>query len=110
MHERAHISKTVIELVSLADGRQVSQVTLGLGPGTDAAVVEQTWRSATAGTALAGASLVCVTRNHGLQCLDCGSEYEGSKLTPCPTCGGNGLIIDHAPVIALGEWLVGEPV
>jgi Zn finger protein HypA/HybF involved in hydrogenase expression len=110
MHERALVSKTAIELTSVTGLDRVSRVTLALSPETDAAVVEEAWRVVTSGTPVAAATLTCITQDHVLQCLECGAEYMGGKLSPCPSCGGNGLIIDPAPEVALDDWVVEEPL
>jgi Zn finger protein HypA/HybF involved in hydrogenase expression len=108
MHERALVSKTAIELASVTALDRVSHVTLALSPETDAAVVEEAWRAVTSGTPVATATLTCVTRDHVLQCLECGVEYVGDKLSPCHSCGGNGLIVGPTPEVALHDWVIEE--
>lgn len=104
MHERALVSQVALDLTAVTGDRKVRRVILAVGPETPHEVVEEAWRSTTAGTSAAGASLSCVTREHVLWCLGCGAEYPGGKLTVCPECGGNGLIIDAAPEVALDGW------
>jgi len=105
MHERALVSTTAVELASVIGPDRVSGVTLALSPDTEPAVVEEAWRSATSGTPMAGAVLTCVIQDHGLQCLDCGAGFPGTKLTLCPECGGIGLIVDPAPEVTLDGWV-----
>lgn len=104
MHERALVSELALTLESLAGQSEVSEVTLAVGPDTSPAVIEEAWRTTTAGTTLDAAALTCVVGSHRLQCLDCGVEYEGGKLSFCPACGGNGLVVEPAPEVALWGW------
>ncbi|MDH3499181.1 MAG: hydrogenase maturation nickel metallochaperone HypA [Acidimicrobiia bacterium] len=110
MHERALVSQLAVELASLAGSGRVSMVTLALSPETDSAVVEQNWRSAAADGVVEDAVVTCIVQDHGLYCLDCGIDYRGEKLTECPACGGNGLIVDAAPEVALVDWVIEELV
>jgi hydrogenase nickel incorporation protein HypA/HybF len=110
MHERALVSKTALDLLSLAGDLPVSKVTLATSPETSPEVVAQAWRSATDGTSVGAATLTCVVRDHGLQCLDCGARYRGDKLSSCPECEGNGLIVDPAPEVMLKDWAIGEVI
>lgn len=109
MHELARVAEAAVALASLAGDGRVSSVTLALSPETDVTVVEQAWSSATVG-ATEDAVLVCNVQEHGLSCLECGTDYHGDKLTPCPTCGGNGLIVDRAPEVELVDWDLEEVV
>lgn len=104
MHERALISSTAIALLQQIGDIEVTSVTLALSPETDAEVVAQAWHSTVASTPLAQAGLNPVTRHHVLSCLDCGEEYAGGKLSVCPSCSGNGLIVKEAPEVALDGW------
>lgn len=108
MHERALISSAAWELLDRVGDARVASVTLALAPETDPAVVDQTWRSATAATPLAGTRLDSVTRPHSLVCLDCGSDYEGDKLSVCPECAGNGLMVKTAPEVELATWTMSQ--
>lgn len=104
MHERALISTAAWELLDRVGDAKVKSVTLALGPETDPTVVAQAWQSATASTPLAETRLHSVTRPHSLVCLDCGVDYEGDKLSLCPGCGGNGLVVKAAPEVELATW------
>jgi Zn finger protein HypA/HybF involved in hydrogenase expression len=104
VHERALISSKAWELLDLVGDSKVASVTLALGPDIDPMVVAEAWRSATASTPLADARLESVTQNHLLLCLDCGREFEGNKLSVCPECTGNGLVVTPAPEVELDTW------
>lgn len=106
MHERAVVFETARKLAMLAGDDPVGAVTLGVNPETDSAVVESAWRDATLSTGLGEATLTFVTRYHDLQCLDCGGNYNGDRLTVCPRCGGNGLVVEAAPEVTLDSWQV----
>lgn len=108
MHERALVSATAQHLAALVGERTLTNVTLTTSPETSIGVVEQAWRSATAGTPMGSASVTCVVRQHVLECLDCSREYPGDKLTPCPECGGNGLVVAPAPEVSLEDWIIEE--
>ncbi|MGB8360829.1 MAG: hydrogenase maturation nickel metallochaperone HypA [Acidimicrobiia bacterium] len=108
MHERALISSAAWELLGRVGEAMVTSVTLAIGPETDPAVVAQAWSSATHSTPLEGATLNAVTRPHLLVCLECGREYEGDKLSKCPACAGNGLVIKTAPEVELETWTLSE--
>jgi hypothetical protein len=32
----------------------------------------------------------------------------GDKLSPCHSCGGNGLIVGPTPEVALHDWVIEE--
>lgn len=108
MHERALITSKAWELLNRVGDAKVASVTLALGPEIDPMVVAEAWRSATASTALAGTRLDSVTRPHILLCLDCGQEYQGDKLSVCPACAGNGLVVTPAPDVELDTWTMLE--
>jgi Zn finger protein HypA/HybF involved in hydrogenase expression len=108
MHERALISSAAWELLDRVGDVKVTSVTLALGPETDPSVVAQAWRSATVATPLAETRLNSVTRPHSLVCLDCGNDYEGDKLSPCPACAGNGLVVKAAPEVELANWTTSQ--
>jgi hydrogenase nickel incorporation protein HypA/HybF len=108
VHERALISSKAWELLDLVGDAKVASVTLALGPEIDPMVVAEAWRSATASTSLADASLESVTKQHLLLCLDCGQEYEGNKLSVCPECSGNGLVVTPAPDVELDTWTMSQ--
>ncbi|MGA7271231.1 MAG: hydrogenase/urease maturation nickel metallochaperone HypA [Acidimicrobiia bacterium] len=109
MHERALVSRLAADLLSqLEPGERVSQVALAVSPETDPDVVELAWRSATSDSAVAAVDVLYLTREHWLQCLGCGRHYEGGKLTVCPGCGSDGLIVHPAPEVSLAGWVAEE--
>lgn len=109
MHERALVSQLAADLLNhLEPGEQVSQVALTVNPDTDPEVVELAWRSVTRDSPIASADLLCLTKEHWLQCLGCGRHYQGGKLTACPSCASNGLIVYPAPEVSLAGWVAEE--
>ena len=108
MHERGLVSRAAAELIDSLGDSPVLSVELCIGPDTDRKVVEDAWRSVTAGTPMASARLDWVEASHELSCLDCGTGYRGRKLSICPSCGGNGLVVERAPEVAVGGWEQGD--
>lgn len=104
MHEVGLLAAAVAEVATAAGGRRVAAVALVLGPGVDRAAAEQAWQTAAAGTCLAGADVSWRRGGDGLVCLDCGREYDGDRLSRCPTCSANGLVVAPAPEIAVVDW------
>jgi Zn finger protein HypA/HybF involved in hydrogenase expression len=105
MHERAAVTRALAALVAEADF-QVGRVIALVGPGIDLDVVQSTWSSAAAGTVVERAELVCEQIEDVLRCLECEVEYAGAKLTPCPACGGAGLVVRRAPEFVVQGWEV----
>lgn len=104
MHERGLVSRAAAELLGSVGNGTIGRVVLSVGPDTDKGVVEEAWRSATAGTGIASARLELADATHELVCLECSGSYRGSKLSSCPVCGGNGLVVDRAPEVAVTSW------
>jgi hydrogenase nickel incorporation protein HypA/HybF len=103
MHERAAVTAALNALFDETGGA-VRRVTGVIGPGVDTAVVEGIWEEFAAGTPAAEATLELEIGFDTLRCLACGSDYQGAKLDPCPTCGGDGLVIVTAPEFAVAGW------
>ena len=103
MHERAAVTAALSDLLRESGGR-VARVEAVLGPGVDPSVVTGIWEETVSGTAAADADLVLVDGADTLRCLGCGDDYGGSKLDPCPECGGDGLVIDPAPEFEVRSW------
>ncbi|MEX1092955.1 MAG: hydrogenase/urease maturation nickel metallochaperone HypA [Acidimicrobiia bacterium] len=104
MHERGLVSAAAVELLSSLGDEKIDSVTLSVGPDTDRGVVEEAWRSATAGTPIATARLELAAAMHELVCLECSTAYWGGKLTTCSECGGNGLVVERAPEVSIAGW------
>jgi Zn finger protein HypA/HybF involved in hydrogenase expression len=104
MHERGLVSKAAAELLGSMGDRTIGRVVLSVGPDTDKGVVEEAWRSATVGTEIASARLELAEATHELLCLECSGSYRGGKLSSCPACGGNGLVVERAPEVAVTSW------
>ncbi|WP_239405276.1 hydrogenase maturation nickel metallochaperone HypA [Frankia sp. Cj3] len=40
-----------------------------------------------------------------LRCFACGCECDGGRLDPCPSCGGNGIVIVPADELTVLDWM-----
>ena len=87
----------------------LAHVVLGMGPGVNRAAAESAWAVAASGTAVAGARVDWVRVDDVLVCLDCEREFSGSRLSRCPACGGNGLVVGPAAEITVLDWEAGRP-
>lgn len=87
----------------------LSRVVLGMGPGVNRAAAEAAWAVAASGTAVARARVDWVRVDDVLVCLDCEHEFTGGRLTRCPSCGGNGLVVGPAAEITVLDWEAGQP-
>lgn len=109
MHERGLVGEVVARLLTLAEGNPLSEVTVAIGPEMYEPVAEDAWRSAVFGTNAEDAKVRWVEGLHLLSCFQCSAEYRGAKLDRCPSCGGDGLVLEPAPDVALEGWhLEGE--
>jgi Zn finger protein HypA/HybF involved in hydrogenase expression len=104
MHEVALVNTAAAGLIAEADGRQVSNVVLAIGPKVERDVAESTWITAVEGTSVEHALLEIVDVLDVLRCLDCGNEYPGMHLTQCPKCGGSGLVVGEAEEVSVASW------
>ena len=80
-----------------------------MGPGVNRAAAETAWAVAASGTAVARARVNWVRVDDVLVCLDCEHEFSGSRLSRCPACGGNGLVVGPAAEITVLDWEAGRP-
>ncbi len=108
MHEAGLLNAAVAAVTAAAEGRPVLQITLAIGPGVEIAAAEQAWRQAAAGGVVEGATVTWRRAHDTLSCLACGHEYPGDRLTPCPLCGANGLVIAPAHEIEIVDWIAGQ--
>jgi hydrogenase nickel incorporation protein HypA/HybF len=92
MHEAGLLSAAVAALSERTDdpGRTVI---LAVAPTVHPDAARAAWDTAAAGTVLADAEVSFTTAQDTLSCLDCRHEYDGDRLTPCPSGGGNGLVV-----------------
>jgi Zn finger protein HypA/HybF involved in hydrogenase expression len=104
VHEHGPIAGAVAALLAAAGTRPVATVTVTLGPGMDPEVASAAWAQASAGTAAGGAAVTWAEALDTLRCLDCGRDYPGDRLARCPACGGDGLVVDAAPQVAITAW------
>ena len=75
------------------------QIRVAIGSEIDLDVAQQSWPALVAGTPIATHQVTWERALDTLACLDCGRTYQGTKLDPCPHCGGDGLIVGSAPEI-----------
>jgi Zn finger protein HypA/HybF involved in hydrogenase expression len=103
MHEAGLLSAAVS---ALAERRSepVREVVLAVAPSVDVEAARVAWDAAASGTVLADAQVSFTTARDTLQCLDCGHEYDGDRLTVCPQCGGNGLVVHEAHELEILSW------
>lgn len=101
MHERGVMSQLVNRLLTEAP----SDVEIRVGPSMDEEVAKATLAHLVEGTHLADLAVTWRRAYDLLNCLDCDADYSGSKVDPCPVCGGNGLVVEPAPDV----YLVEEP-
>lgn len=104
MHEAGLLRGAVAALVEAGAGRPVRTVVLAIGPGVDLDAAVAAWQSATAGTGLAGSRVDWQRAADRLRCFDCGHEYDGRPLDPCPACGADGLVVAPADELAVVDW------
>ncbi|HLZ37445.1 MAG TPA: hydrogenase/urease maturation nickel metallochaperone HypA [Mycobacteriales bacterium] len=104
VHEWGLVGAAASALTEASGAVPLARVVFEIGPGMDSEVVDAAWTSTVAGSGLAGAEVRWEQVQDALACLSCGSEYRGSALTPCPSCGGSGLVVTAAPEIAIVEW------
>src|SRR5450759_4299680 len=94
----------VSALTTASEGRPVTTVSIALAPSVDPDAAAAAWQAAAAGLPLAGAAVRWLPAQDRLACLDCGREYDGDRLTQCPDCAGNGLVVRAAPELELLDW------
>jgi len=97
-----------VALLAIAGNRPVTAVTVALGPSMDPDAARTAWSAAAAGTAAATAAVTWSEAPDTLHCLSCGRDYPGDRLTPCPGCGGDGLVVVEAPAVEITAWRLGE--
>jgi hydrogenase nickel incorporation protein HypA/HybF len=105
MHERGAVADAVNDVVERSGGKPVSRVVLLLGSQVEPAAVELYWRELAAGTGAADAVLTCALALDELACTECGHSYFGTKIDPCPHCGGIGLVVSPAPEVAVARFV-----
>lgn len=109
MHEAGLLHAAVAALVAAAGDRPIGRVTLAIGPGVDRGAAEQAWLTAAAGGAAAAAVVGWEQAEDTLACLACGRQYHGDRLTRCPACGGDGLVVSPAREIEIVDWWSAGP-
>jgi hydrogenase nickel incorporation protein HypA/HybF len=104
MHERGAVSEAAAAFLGQIGDQTVGQVVLVTGPTVVVEVAADTWSHVTEGTPVEGASVVWESALDRLECFACATEYEGTKLTQCPSCGASGLVVEAAPDFAVRTW------
>lgn len=104
MHEAGLLASAVGALTAASAGGPVRAVSIALAPGIDPDAAAAAWQSAAAGLPLADAAVSWLPAPDRLACLDCGGDYDGDRLTQCPSCGGNGLVVRAAPELEVVDW------
>lgn len=103
MHEAGLLSAAVSVLAD-RESTPVRSVVLAVAPTVDLKAARTAWDVAAAGTVLADAEITFTTAQDTLRCLDCGREYDGDRLTACPACNGNGLVVHEAHELEIVSW------
>lgn len=101
MHEQGLLAAAA---AALAETGVITEVTIAIGPGVDPDSAASAWRTAVRATPLAGAHVHWRRARDLLRCLDCAHEYRGDRLTRCPRCGQDGLVVEPAPELAIEDW------
>jgi hydrogenase nickel incorporation protein HypA/HybF len=103
MHEAGLLSAAVSALLERNE-EAVRAVVLAVAPTVDVDAARAAWDAAATGTVLSGAQVSFTTALDTLTCLDCATAYDGNRLTPCPQCGGNGLVVHEAHEVEIIGW------
>ena len=103
MHERGAIGRAVVDFLASTDV-EVRHVAAVIAPDVDPAVVDEVWATTTGGTLADGADLTLDRGQALLRCFDCGGDYPGDKTSPCPRCGGSGLIVRPVAAFEIVRW------
>jgi Zn finger protein HypA/HybF involved in hydrogenase expression len=106
MHEKELMAGVLETLQSLAGEQPIGAVEIALGPGVDQEEAALAWSALTDGTPLAAAHVTWEQSSDLLRCSGCGHEYTGDRLEVCPYCGADGVVIEAAPPVSLGHWVV----
>jgi hydrogenase nickel incorporation protein HypA/HybF len=104
MHEAGLVRAAVAALAGATADQPVRTVVLAVGSGVNIAAATAAWQAAAAGTRLAGAMVQWRRAPDLLRCFTCGREYDGEPLAPCPSCGGNAIVVTRAPELAAVDW------
>lgn len=96
MHEWGAVTAAVLAAAGALRG-PAAEAELRIAPSVDPDVARGAFAAAAAGTMLQGATIHLRIVGDELACLDCARRYPGARLTPCPACGGDGLVVSAAP-------------
>ena len=106
MHEIALVDAAAKQLVKEVDGAVIARVVMAIGPDVEHDVARTAWEVAVAGSSVEGAELELVDAKDLLRCLDCSEDFAGVPLDTCPSCGGNGLVVEAADEVSITSWTV----
>lgn len=111
MHEQELVATVLETLRRLVGDEPIEDVEIALGRGVDREEAIRSWDSLTQETPLEGTRVIWERSLDLLRCADCGRDYTGGPLEACPYCGGDGMVIETAPPVSLGRWVVkdGDP-
>ncbi|WP_018637729.1 hydrogenase maturation nickel metallochaperone HypA [Parafrankia elaeagni] len=104
MHEAGLARAAVSAIIEASAGAPVRTVVLAAATGVDISSASAAWHAAATGTPLEATDLTWEHAPDRLRCFACGHDYDGARLDPCPSCGGNGLVIAPADELAVVRW------
>lgn len=105
MHEVAPVTAAARAFAARTAAAPATRVTVAIAPDVNREVAAAAWEAAVSGSPAAGARVEWRRAGHLLACLDCRADYPGDELDACPRCGGDGLVVDHAPVVVVTGWM-----
>ncbi len=100
--------EAVTGFLAAVGDRPLSQVVLMTTRDAPRDVMEAAWQEAIAGTVAEKALVVWEEGSDVLKCFDCGMEYDGVRLDPCPRCGGDGQVVREMPEFEVAGWTFAE--
>jgi Zn finger protein HypA/HybF involved in hydrogenase expression len=106
MHEQERMAGVIATLLSLAGDEVIAEVEIALGHGVEREGALRSWSTLTKGTELEDARVIWERSLDLFRCSECGRDYTGDRLEVCPYCGADGVLIETAPSVSLGHWIV----
>lgn len=106
MHEQELMSGVLRTLTSLAGDDPIEEVERALAHEVDRQEAIRSWALLTRGTPLEDARVIWERSLDLCRCAECGHDYTGDGQTSCPYCGSDGVVVESAPPVSLGRWVV----